>query len=43
MNQIRTAVANAYPGDTWSRKVQKMNDPQVQAVYLRLKAKGKVS
>lgn len=45
MNDIerkRLAVSTAYPGPTWARKVQRMTEQQVVAVYLRLKKQGKV-
>lgn len=36
----RQAVADAYPGPRWAKKVEAMSDEQVVAVYLRLKKKG---
>lgn len=42
ITQMRTAVANAYPGDKWSSRVRKMADMQVTATYLRLKNAGKL-
>lgn len=38
----REAVKAAYPSGKWASKVTKMSDQQVTAVYLRLKAQGKV-
>ena len=40
--QMRTAVANAYPGDKWSSRVRKMPDNQILATYMRLKNAGKL-
>lgn len=39
----REALKGAYSGAGWASKVQKMDDAQVIAVYLRLKAQGKVN
>ena len=33
---MREFVSKAYPGDKWKRKVQKMSDAQVAAIYWRL-------
>lgn len=33
---MREFVSKAYPGDKWQRKVQKMPDAQVAAIYWRL-------
>lgn len=38
----REAVKAAYPSKKWADKVDKMDDGQLAAVYLRLKAQGKV-
>jgi len=44
VEEKRKAIAEAYPGSlTWEDKVAKMQDSQVIAVYLRLKAQGKVN
>jgi hypothetical protein len=43
VNQTREAVKAAYPSKKWSVKVDKMDDDQVAAIYLRLKAQGKVN
>ncbi|QPX62513.1 hypothetical protein SEA_TRUCKEE_49 [Arthrobacter phage Truckee] len=40
--QKRDAVAKAYPGDGWSKKVQKMSDAQVHAIYMQLMNAGKL-
>lgn len=33
---MREFVSKAYPGDKWKRKVQKMSDAQVAAIYWSL-------
>jgi hypothetical protein len=38
----RQAVARAYSGRAWREKVDKMTDPQVIAIYFRLKAQNKI-
>lgn len=38
----REAVMNAYGGSEWKKKVEKMPDYQVTAVYLRLKDQGRI-
>lgn len=38
----RTAVRQAYYGQKWYDKVDKMTDSQIIAVYLRLKSQNKV-
>lgn len=38
----RVAVTKAYPGDRWATKVKNMTDEQIAAIYLRLKAQGKI-
>lgn len=42
MQQKREALKGAYPGEKWQSKVAKMPESQVTAVYLNLKAQGKV-
>lgn len=42
-NRKRNELKQAYSGRTWATKVDKMNEQQVAAVYLRLKAQGKVT
>lgn len=39
---IREEVAKAYPGDKWKRKVDKMADAQVYAIYQRLRSVGRI-
>lgn len=39
----REAVKNLYPGAGWQNKVKVMTDKQIIAIYLRLKAEGKVN
>lgn len=43
-DQMRQALIKAYPGSgsAWVQKIKKMPEDQVAAMYLRLKAKGKV-
>lgn len=38
----REALKGAYPGEAWQKKVAKMPEGQVVAVYLSLKKQGKV-
>lgn len=39
----RQAIKNAYPkSDVWHKKVNKMTEDQVAAIYLRLKRIGKI-
>jgi hypothetical protein len=38
----REQLKTAYSGKKWAEKVNKMTDAQVTAVYLRLKAQGKI-
>lgn len=38
----REAVKAAYPSDSWKEKVDKMSPAQVTAIYLRLRAEGKL-
>ena len=40
--QIRAVVAGTYEGESWKKKVKKMNDYQVFALYKRLQKAGKV-
>jgi hypothetical protein len=39
---IRELVKGAYPGTAWAKKVDKMTDGQVFAIYARLKQQGKI-
>ena len=36
----RALVAGRYKGDAWAKKVEKMPDEQVTAIFLRMKAAG---
>lgn len=38
----RNAVRKAYRGKRWAAKVDKMDDQQVYAIYIRLKKQNKV-
>lgn len=42
IQQMRAAVAKAYPGDGWAAKVSKMPDKQVYSTYMRLMNAGKL-
>lgn len=42
MTAKREKVKGAYKGDAWVTKVSKMDDAQVTAIYLRLKAQKKL-
>lgn len=42
IDQKREALKGAYSGERWIKKVEKMSDDQVTAIYSRLKAQGKV-
>lgn len=37
--QKREFVANLYPGPSWKKRVSKMSDAQVVAIYLKEKEK----
>lgn len=39
---MRKDLAEAYSSAAWQDKVSKMSDKQVTAIYLRLKAQGKI-
>jgi hypothetical protein len=41
-DQKKDQVRNAYPGKWWKDKVDHMRPDQITAIYLRLKARGKV-
>lgn len=41
IDQKRAYVTDLYPGPRWKKKVQKMPDSQVIAIYLREHAKPK--
>lgn len=41
--QMRCAIYDIYPGDSWHKKVENMPDNQVVAVYMRFLAKGQFS
>ena len=41
--QMRCAIYDIYPGDSWHEKVNNMPDNQVIAVYMRFLAKGQFS
>lgn len=42
ISRKREALFAVYPSKKWSDKVKAMSDSQVIAVYLRLKAQGKI-
>ena len=39
---MREWVKSAYPGTNWAKKVDKMTDEQVLAIYQRLVQTGKI-
>lgn len=39
---VRSIVTSVYKGEGWKKKVQKMSDSQVTAIYMSLKKQGKV-
>lgn len=41
-NLEREELKKAYSGEKWTAKVDKMSDSQVTAIYIRLKAQGKL-
>lgn len=42
-NQVRLELIAAYPySDKWRRRVERMEDDQAIAIYLRLKKEGRV-
>lgn len=43
MNRMRSEVTKAYPGKGWKKKVEKMSDDKVTAIYLNLKARKRVT
>ena len=40
VDQMRAAIAEVYPGGKWKRKVEKMHDDQVIAVYYKFLNNG---
>lgn len=43
VDQMRAAIADVYSGNKWQRKVSKMHDDQVIAVYNNFLRSGKFS
>ena len=43
VTEMRKQVAAAYSGDEWKKKVAKMSDAQITAIYMRLRSQGKVN
>lgn len=41
-DQMREKVAQAYPGDKWRQKVNRMPDDQIIAIYYRLLKSGRI-
>ena len=41
-NAMRDWVASAYTGINWKKKVEKMSDAQILAIYKSLVAQGKI-
>lgn len=42
VNQMGVRVAECYPGPRWAKKVQQMNDDQVNAIFYRRSKKGMI-
>lgn len=42
VDEKREALKAVYSSDKWKRKVAGMTEPQVTAIYLRLKDQGKI-
>lgn len=42
VNQTREAVKSAYSDPKWAEKVDSMSDDKVVAIFMRLKAQGKL-
>lgn len=40
-DQMRYAISRVYSSDSWQRKVEKMSDAQVFAIYQKFSADGK--
>ena len=41
--QMRARLCERYPGSAWAKKVQRMPEDQVQAIYLRLERDGELN
>lgn len=41
-NQMRLRLIELYPGDIWRKKVEKMSDAQVVAIFKRAQSKGQI-
>ena len=41
-NQEREALKKAYPSKRWAEKVDRMSEAQITAIYIRLRAQGKL-
>lgn len=41
VDQMRAAITDVYPGRKWQKKVEKMHDDQVIAVYHKFLGSGK--
>lgn len=42
VSQMRTELSKAYSGSSWARKVGKMTDAQIIAIYRRFQRDGKL-
>lgn len=42
VTEMRKQVTAAYSGEDWKKKVAKMTDAQVQAIWFRLSNQGKL-
>ena len=38
----REAIKKAYPGPKWATKVNRMAQPQIHAIFVRLRKQGKI-
>lgn len=41
VDQMRKEIAKVYPGEAWQRKVDRMYDDQVIAIYYKFEKTGK--
>lgn len=42
IHEARKIIRNVYTSTSWASKVDKMSDNQIQAIYIRFKAEGKL-
>lgn len=41
VSNMRKAITNVYPGEKWKKKVERMSDSQVMAIYYSFEKSGK--